>query len=88
MGLYICPDCGLSVRDSDGSCGCEQGEFRVTFEFRSGSTRRRFFKTRSEAETAMNRFEDSNDPRRTGCICEVQDKFGRWCPHDGEYPFG
>lgn len=87
MGMFICPDCNVSVCDSVNGCGCDEREYRVTFEYRSGSARRRFFKSRNEAESAMIQFEDSNDPRRSGCIVEVRDDKGRWCPHDGDVPY-
>jgi len=87
MSLFICPDCNVSVCDSTHSCGCDEGKYRVTFEFKSGSIRRRFFKSRNEAESAVINFEDSNDPRRVGCIVEVQDNSGKWCPHDGDAPY-
>jgi len=89
MSLDICPDCGLSICDSDGSCGCvgrNKGVFRVTFEHANKSIRRRFFDTYDEAETAMNRFEDTCDPCGTGCFVEVLEN-GVWFPHCGEISF-
>ena len=84
MSLDICPDCNLSICDSDGGCGCSEGRFRVTFEYTSGTMRRHFFDTVNKAESAMDKFDDSNDNRRAGCILEVREKDGRWYPCCGE----